>query len=89
MDADVKSLATFKEKVESALVKDLLEPVIAILTNVKVGFSAEFSLSRSLISGTIRTGRYRRTRSQNWPVSVPKRVAFWRLWMIWLVSMNV
>jgi hypothetical protein len=57
MDADVKLLANFKDKVDFTLVKDVFEPVIAILTIVKVGFSAGFPLSRSLISVTTRMGR--------------------------------
>ncbi|KAF9778185.1 kinase-like domain-containing protein [Thelephora terrestris] len=37
MDADIKLLANFKDKVDSTLVKDVFEPVIAILTIVKDG----------------------------------------------------
>ncbi|KAF9780918.1 hypothetical protein BJ322DRAFT_1112305 [Thelephora terrestris] len=38
LDVGIKFLATFKDKVESPLVKKIFEPAIAILTIVKVGW---------------------------------------------------
>lgn len=53
-DADIKSLTTFKDTVVPALVKDLLESVIAVLTLVRVSFPIRSSLLHLLISGTTR-----------------------------------
>lgn len=45
-DADIKTLTTFKDAAESAVVKDVFESVIAILTLARVSFPVRFSLLR-------------------------------------------
>ena len=54
MNADIKSLAAFKDTAESTLVKEVFESVIVILTLARVSFPVRISSLRSLISETTR-----------------------------------
>jgi len=55
LNADIETLTTLKDTIESIPVNGVFESVIGILTLVRVSLLTPFPLSRPLISSTTRT----------------------------------
>jgi len=56
LNADIGTLAAFKDAVESAPVKAVFESIVGILILVRVRLLTPFPLSHPLIGDTTRTG---------------------------------